>query len=103
MTEEKQEPVVPNVAVVQEYLHHEFPHARIERVFAREPKRQADRVFRIHEAEAFYALNVPCEFLEDTAAAIAAYLHQWQVAALLREAGPQQVTVLKGEPPIRAD
>jgi hypothetical protein len=103
MIEGEQDRIAANVAVVQEYLHHEFPRARIELVLAPEPKRQADRVFRIHDTAAFYALNVPCEFLEDTDAAIAAYLDQWQVAALLREAGPQQVTVLKGEPPIRGD
>jgi hypothetical protein len=103
MIQEEQD-IAANIAVVQEYLQHEFPHARIELVLAREPKRQADRVFRIHDTAGFYALNVPCEFLEDTAAAITDYLHQWQVAALLREAGPQQVTVLKkGEPPIRGD
>lgn len=52
MIQEEQD-IAANIAVVQEYLQHEFPRARIELVLAREPKRQADRMFRIHDTAAF--------------------------------------------------
>jgi hypothetical protein len=49
-------------------------------------------------------LNVPAEFLaESGAAAIRVYLHRWDVAQLWRDADAKQVTVLKGEPPIKAE
>jgi hypothetical protein len=51
-----------------------------------------------------YFLNVPAEFLaEGDAATIGDYLHHWDVAQLLRDADARQVTVLRGEPPIKAE
>jgi hypothetical protein len=49
-------------------------------------------------------LNVPAEFLaEGDATAIRDYLHRWDVAQLLRDAEAKQVTVLRGELPIKAE
>ena len=60
--------------------------------------------FRIFDRQQVYFLNVPAEFLaEGDAAAIRDYLHRWDVAQLLRDAEAKQVTVLRGEPPIKAE
>jgi hypothetical protein len=93
-----------HVHVVEQYLTHAFPHARIEAVLKPEPERRADRGFRIFDRQQAYFLNVPAEFLaEGDATAIRDYLHRWDVAQLLRDADAKQVTVLKGEPSIKAE
>ena len=90
--------------VVEQYLTYAFPHARIEAVLEPEPQRRADRGFHIFDRKQAYFLNVPAEFLaEGDASAIRDYLHHWDVAQLLRDADAQQVTVLRGEPPIKAE
>jgi hypothetical protein len=93
-----------HVHVVEQYLTQAFPQARIEVVLEPEPERQEDRGFRTFDRQQTYFLNVPAEFLaESDAAAIREYLHHWDVAQLLRDADAKQVTVLKGEPPIKAE
>jgi hypothetical protein len=92
-----------HVHVVEQYLTHAFPHARIEVVLEPEPERREDRGFRIFDRQQVYFLNVPAEFLADDDAAMTDYLHHWDVAQLLRDAEAKQVTVLRGEPPITAD
>lgn len=92
------------VYVVEQYLTQAFPQARIEVVLEPEPERREDRGFRIFDQQQVYFLNVPAEFLvAGDAAAIRDYLHHWDVAQLLKDADAKQVTVLKGEPPIKAE
>lgn len=93
-----------HVHVVEQYLAQAFPQARIEVVLEPEPRRREDRGFRIFDRQQVYFLNVPAEFLaEGDASAISDYLHHWDVAQLLRDAEAKQVTVLRGEPPIKAE
>ena len=93
-----------HVHVVEQYLTYAFPQARIEVVLEPEPERQEDRGFRIFDRHQVYFLNVPAEFLAaGDAVAIRDYLHHWDVAQLLRDADAKQVTVLRGEPPIKAE
>lgn len=69
-----------------------------------EPERREDRGFHIFDRQEAYFLNVPAEFLADNdAAAISDDLSHWDVAQLLRDAEAKRVTVLRGEPPIKAD
>lgn len=104
MARAKPDKMTEHVHVVEQYLTHAFPHAQIEVVLEPEPKRREDRGFRIFDRQEAYFLNVPSEFLaDDDAAAITDYLHHWDVAQLLRDAEAKQVTVLRGEPPIKAD
>jgi hypothetical protein len=82
-----------HVHVVEQYLIHTFPHARIEVVLEPEPERREDRGFRIFDRQQVYFLNVPAEFLaEGDAAAIRDYLYRWEVA----QPEAKQVTVLRG-------
>ena len=93
-----------HVQVVEQYLTQAFPQARIEVVLEPEPQRREDRGFRIFDRQKAYFLNVPAEFLaEGDAEAVRDYLHRWDVAQLLRDAEAKQVTVLRGEPPIKAE
>jgi hypothetical protein len=92
------------VHVVEQYLTQAFPQAQIEMVLEPEPERREDRGFRVVDRQQAYFLNVPAEFLaEGDAEAITDYLHHWDVAQLLRDAEAKQVTVLRGEPPIKAE
>ena len=93
-----------HVHVVEQYLTQAFPQARIEVVLEPEPERQEDRGFRIFDRQQVYFLNAPVEFLAaGDAAMIREYLHHWDVAQFLRDADAKQVTVLQGEPPIKAE
>lgn len=92
-----------HVHVVEQYLTHAFPHARIEVVLEPEPERREDRGFHIFDRQQAYFLNVPAEFLADDGATMTDYLHHWNVAQRLRDAKAKLVTVLRGEPPITAD
>lgn len=103
MARTKSDRMTDHVHVVEQYLTHAFPHTRIEVVLELEPQRREDRGFRIFDRQQAYFLNVPAEFLADDAAAMTDYLQHWDVAQLLREAEAKQVTVLRGEPPIKAD
>jgi hypothetical protein len=104
MARAKPNKMTEHAHMVEQYLTHAFPHARIEVVLEPEPERREDRGFRIFDQQQAYFLNVPAEFLaEGDAAAITEYLHHWDVAQLLRDAGAHQVTVLRGEPPIKAE
>jgi hypothetical protein len=104
MAKAEPDKMTEHVHVVEQYLTHAFPHARIEVVLEPEPERQEDRGFHIFDRQQAYFLNVPAEFLaEGDAAAIQDYLHHWDVAQLLRDADAKQVTLLRGEPPIKAE
>jgi hypothetical protein len=104
MARGKFDKMTEHVHVVEQYLTQAFPHAQIEVVLEPEPERREDRGFHILDRQQVYFLNVPSEFLDDDdAAAIINYLHHWDVAQLLKESEANQVTVLKGEPPIKAD
>jgi hypothetical protein len=93
-----------HIHVVEQYLTQAFPHARIEVVLEPEPERREDRGFHIFDRQEAYFLNVPAEFLaESDPEAIRDYLHRWDVAQLLKDAEAKQVTVLRGEPPIKAE
>lgn len=104
MARAKPDEMTERVNAVEHYLTQAFPHARIEVVLEPEPERREDRGFYIFDQQEAYFLNVPSEFLADNdAAAIANYLHHWEVAQRLRDAEAKQVTVLRGEPPIKAE
>jgi hypothetical protein len=104
MSRAEPDKMTTHVHVVEQYLTDAFPQPRLEVLLEPEPQRQEDRGFRIFDRQHVYFLNIPAEFLaESDAVAIRDYLHHWDVAQLLRDADAKQVTVLRDEPPIKAE
>ncbi len=90
-----------NIHAVENYLASEFPNLQVSIVSERVYSHGGDYLFYIEngKGETVYRMQVSSEFLNDyNVTIIKTYLHQYNVAALLRETESQMITLKTGGP-----